>query len=158
MCPRAIQTTLTFTFPEQAQPAPVAQLPEPTRPRDRDEEPVATQPQVVTPLRVEPEPSSAAPVWISWTTTALLGAGTAVTGAFVLSTKASLTNKLSQFPGDSDAIESDRRRGKDVRHRERYPLGGDRRLARGLGLRYDRPRRQRERSRGGLREAGLWPW
>jgi len=103
---------LTFTFPDQTQPAPVAQAPD-TRGRDRDEEtPPPPQPVIVQQPAPPPEPPSSAPLWISWTTTALLGAGTAVTGAFVLSTKASLSNKLSQFPGDADAIESDRKKAK----------------------------------------------
>jgi len=106
------QTSLTFTFPDQTQPAPVAQAPD-TRGRDRDEEtPPPPQPVIVQQPAPPPEPPSSAPLWISWTTTALLGAGTAVTGAFVLSTKASLSNKLSQFPGDADAIESDRKKAK----------------------------------------------
>ncbi|HEX4446990.1 MAG TPA: tetratricopeptide repeat protein [Polyangiaceae bacterium] len=59
-----------------------------------------------------PPPASHPGKWIAWGATALLGAGTAVTGVLALAANSRLSDRLDTFPGDPDGINSARTQAK----------------------------------------------
>jgi tetratricopeptide (TPR) repeat protein len=108
------RANVTFELVEPTSPNAVAAVPPPPAPQRREpsrEVPTTEPPATPAP---EPEPPSSAPVWIAWTTTTLLAAGTAVTGALVLNTKSTLSSQLQAYPADPSAIDSERTRGKTL--------------------------------------------
>jgi hypothetical protein len=111
------QASVSFVFPD-APSAPVAQVPETSLPPQKAPEETPSTPgngaEAEHAAHAEPEPSSSTPLWVAWSTTAVLGAGTAVTGALVLGAKSTLSNQLAAFPGNPDTIEADRRRARTL--------------------------------------------
>jgi hypothetical protein len=102
---------LAFELPSPAAPAP----PPPPREASSSTPPPVKEPSSSLPISAEPPPPpppTHSLAWIPWSTTFVLAAGTAVTGALTLTSKSTLSTDLGTFPGDANAIEQDRNRAK----------------------------------------------
>jgi hypothetical protein len=102
---------MTASAPPPPAPTPAAP-PAPAEPPPAATPPSASQGPAAAPGGGAPGPSSRGGVWIPWTVTGVLAVGTVVTGVLALTSQATYSQQLGDFPGNPGAIADDRNRAK----------------------------------------------
>ena len=116
------RTRIVFDFPTPEAPPPVVvQIPTPAPPPETRAGAPASPHPLPPPV---PPSSSGALVWVPWTVTGLLAAGTAVTGVLALNAKTTLDNELDTYSAGSNGIEQARSRARAYAIASDACLGG----------------------------------